>query len=305
MSPHRLPPGPVDLHLHGWRGLDAQSPDPAELLRLSQLLGREGIAGFLATYVSAPRPALLRSLRAVRAAAGRETGARAARILGVHLEGPFLAPAKRGAHPASDLRKPSLPEAREWLAAAGGLLKVVTLAPELPGAGAVIRLLRGRGVRVQMGHTCATVAQARAAKARGIAGVTHLFNAMGPKDRKDLGAAWMALHDRSLATELIGDGVHVSDGLLRHTLHIRPADKVHLVSDTCAASGFAPGRRGRFAGGPVVTGPDGSVRRSDGSLAASGLSLPQAVHRMRKAGLLTPAQARRLARTNPLRYIGA
>ena len=194
--------GWIDLHLHGYAGLDAQSAEPRELLKLSVRLGQEGLAGFLLTYVSAPKASLLRSLRAAREAAGKERGAK---ILGIHLEGPFLNPLRAGAHQLRHLRKPSIAEAREWLDTAGSLLKIVTLAPELPGSAPVIRYLVQNGVRVQMGHSCATAAQARAAKNCGATGVTHLFNAMGSE------LADFALRDRNLYTELIADGVHVSD----------------------------------------------------------------------------------------------
>ncbi len=293
----------MDLHVHGFRGCDAQSHNPREILRLAKLLGREGLAGFLLTYVSAPRESLLRSLRAAREAFQRQSSDQGARLLGVHLEGPFLNPERRGAHPLSALRTPSLPETRSWLDVAGPLLKIVTLAPELPGAESVVRFLTGQGVRVQMGHSSATETRARTALRWGVSGVTHLFNAMGASNRKNPGLAGMALHQESLFTELIGDGAHVSDDLFRLTLRIRPLARLILVSDTCAASGYSPGRRASFAGGAVTTAPDGSIRRKDGVLAASGLSLPRAVHRLIQNGLLHENQAQLLARANPLSYL--
>jgi len=295
-----LKPGYIDLHIHGFGGYDAQSANPEVLLHLSKRLGREGLAGFLLTYVSAPKASLLRSLAAARQAMGREKGAR---ILGVHLEGPFLNPIRRNAHPQGSLRKPSLTEAKAWLQVMGRNLKVVTLAPELPGAGPVIRFLKSQGIRVQAGHSCATAAHSRTAQRQGVTGVTHLFNAMGPQDRHEPGLAHYALENRSLYTELIGDGIHVSDGLLAHTMRNRPLDKIILVSDNCSASGFSAGHKARFAGGPVVTTQDGSLRRPNGSLAASNHSLPRAVNRMIEAGLLKPRQATMLARSNPLSYL--
>lgn len=272
----------VDPHLHGYLGHDAQSADPGDLLSLSQVLGREGLGGFYATYVSASRSDLLRSMRAFLRAAGRERGAR---LLGVHLEGPFLNPLRRGAHPLSALRSPSLREAEEWADLLGPWLKIVTLAPELPGTEKVVRFLVSRGVRVQMGHSTATYAQAKKAKGWGVTGVTHLFNAMGPLDRRSPSLADFALEDPDLTTEIIADGVHVSDSLAAHTLRRRPAGKVVFISDASSASGFPPGHRASFAGGRVVTAPDGSVRRRDGTLASSGLSLPALLERSRKMGV--------------------
>jgi len=234
---------------------------------LSNLLGREGLSGFYPTYVSAPPKSILRSLQAASKAAetqNRSPRKGSARILGVHLEGPFLNPAFAGAHEKRFIRKPSWKEAKTWWEAAGPLLKIVTLAPETSGAMPVIRYLAAKGVKVQMGHSGATAPMAREAERAGASGVTHLFNAMGVE------LAEYALRSRTLMTEIIPDGVHVSRELLEYTLERRPRNKVVFVSDACAASGFAPGHRGKFSGKSVWTSPDGSIRRNDGTLAASG-----------------------------------
>jgi N-acetylglucosamine-6-phosphate deacetylase len=290
----------IDLHIHGYAGLDAQSAEPRELLRLSDRLGQEDLTGFLLTYVSAPLPSILNSLRAARAAIGREKGAT---ILGVHLEGPFLNAVRAGAHVQKSLRNSTLSETREWLSVGKGLIKVVTLAPEMPGADKVIRYLVSHGIRVQMGHTTATAAQAKKAKSWGVTGVTHLFNAMGPKDRREASLADFVLEDKDLYTELIIDGVHVSDELVAHTLKKRPKDKVIFISDCCAASGFPVGHRTRFAGESVVTAPDGSLRRKDGTLAASGLLLPHALRRTTRNGPFSSRKIGSLDSLNPLRYL--
>jgi N-acetylglucosamine-6-phosphate deacetylase len=180
----------------------------------------------------------------------------------------------------------------------------VTLAPELLGANPVIRLLKQNGVRVQMGHTCATASQTRAAQKAGVSGVTHLFNAMGPPDRRMDGIVDYALKDRSLYTELIVDGIHVSEDLIRHTLTTRPLKRILIVSDACSASGFPPGQRSSFAGGPIVTDRDGSVRRPDSTLVASGLCLPKTIQHLIDLGLLTQENAKILGFSNPLSYLG-
>jgi N-acetylglucosamine-6-phosphate deacetylase len=262
--------GLVDQHIHGYRGLDAQSADPRELLKLSIVLGRAGLTGFFPTYVSATEKQILQSMKALVRAVGHEQGAV---ILGLHLEGPFLNPIRAGSHPKAVLRSPSLAEAKKWVATVGPLLKIVTLAPELPGAEKVIRYLVSQNVKVQMGHTTATYAQAKRAKAWGVTGVTHLYNAMGPLDREAPSLTDFALEDKDLTTELIHDGVHVSNQLVAYTLRKRPKGKVVFISDCCAASGFPVGHKTRFAGAPVVTAPDGSIRRKDGTLAAAGLLL--------------------------------
>src|SRR5205814_8641257 len=121
-------PGLVDIHIHGQAGLDVMSPDPDEVLQLSLRLGKQGVAGFLPTFVSSPKEEFIAALETVKKARGRERGAK---ILGVHLEGPFLHPGRKGAHNPRHLRPPDLREAREWIAAGDGLVKLVTIAPEL------------------------------------------------------------------------------------------------------------------------------------------------------------------------------
>lgn len=291
--------GLVDPHLHGYHGYDAQSFDPRDILQLSVLLGREGLGGFLATYVSASPDDLLRSMKSFWAAAGYEKGAS---LLGLHLEGPFLHPARAGAHARQFLRNPSLLEAKSWVKTAGPFLKLVTLAPELPGAEKVIRYLTSQNVRVQMGHTTATYVQARKAKQWGVTGVTHLFNAMGPRDRREASLADFVLEDKDLYTELLCDGVHVSYDLLAYTLKKRPLNRILFVSDCCAASGFPAGHRSFFAGAPVVTAPDGSLRRKDGTLAASGCTLPQSLNRIAQLGLRPLKGSILSAQMNPYRY---
>jgi N-acetylglucosamine-6-phosphate deacetylase len=291
--------GLIDPHLHGYAGLDAQSDNPHELLLLSQTLACQGLAGFLLTYVSAPRTSILRSLKAAQKTMGQEKGAS---ILGVHLEGPFLNPERSGAHLQSALRNPSLAEVREWMAVGPNLIKVVTLSPELPGAEKVIRYLASQNVRVQMGHTTATATQARKAKQWGVTGVTHLFNAMGPRNRRDASLADFVLEDQDLYTELIIDGVHVSYDLLSFTLKKRPLNRILFVSDCCAASGFPTGHRASFAGAPVITVPDGSLRRKDGTLAASGLLLPLSFTKLAQKLRLSINEVQRLSNAQPLQY---
>ncbi|MGH2628844.1 MAG: N-acetylglucosamine-6-phosphate deacetylase, partial [Anaerolineales bacterium] len=189
--------GLVDVHFHGQGGLDVMAEDPEDLLRLSLRVARRGVAGFLATFISSPRKDILAGLENVKKVKGREKGAK---ILGVHLEGPFLHPDRKGAHNPAYLRPPDLKEVREWVAAGEGLVKLVTLAPELPGMTDVIRFLVKKGVRVSMGHTTADSRQALAGKRLGARGVTHLFNAMNAMHHREPGLAGFALLDPDLYT---------------------------------------------------------------------------------------------------------
>jgi N-acetylglucosamine-6-phosphate deacetylase len=293
--------GLVDVHFHGQAGFDVMSPDPEDLLGLSIHTAKQGLGGFLATFVSSPREATIAALERAKRVQGSERGAR---ILGVHLEGPFLHPERKGAHNPRRLRPPDLREVKEWIAAGEGIVKLVTLAPELPGMDRIIRFLTGRGVRVSMGHTTATDAQAQRAKRLGATSVTHLFNAMNPVHHRAPGLAGFALTDRELYTELIADGVHVCDRMAELVLRSRPSDRVILISDGFFLTGL--GKRGVFALGGlrVKAFPDGSLRMLDGTLAGGNRTLAGIVDRVSALGVLPRARVEAMASDNPLRMLG-
>jgi N-acetylglucosamine-6-phosphate deacetylase len=272
----------------------------SDLLNLSLLLKRQGVSAFLPTFASAPPSRILRCLETVQSVMGREKGAR---ILGVHLEGPFLNPHKRGAHRAASLRPPSLREAREWLSVAPGLVKLVTLAPELPGAIPLIRFLTRKGVRVSLGHSAATTREAHDGFKAGATSVTHLFNAMGVLHHREPGLAGWALTNRDVYTEIIADDHHVSDEMLKLVLATRPPDKVILISDSLSFS-VTKAKRGQLEGREIHRAPDGTLRTKEGSLAGSNIRLKDAVERVKRLGVVTPRQAEAMATINPLKMLG-
>lgn len=293
--------GLIDIHFHGQAGLDVMSEDPDDLLKLSLRVAKQGVAGFLATFISSPQEEILRALENLKKVRGREKGAT---ILGAHLEGPFLHPERKGAHNPKVLRPPSLREAKEWVAAGEGLVKLVTMAPELPGAEEVVRFLVKKGVRVSMGHSTANAAQARRGQRWGASTVTHLFNAMNPLHHREPGLLGHALGDRELYTELIGDGVHVSDDVAKLVLRLRPSDKVILISDGFFLTGLPKGKTFSFSGITVKSMPDGSLRLADGTLAGGNLTIKQIVDRIAKLGVLPREKVVAMASTNPLRMLG-
>jgi N-acetylglucosamine-6-phosphate deacetylase len=293
--------GLIDIHFHGQGGFDVMSPDPEDLLRLSLRLKSQGVAGFLATFVSSPKGEILAALETLKRVQGSEKGAK---ILGVHLEGPFLHPERKGAHNPRHLRPPDLREVREWIAAGEGLVKLVTLAPELPGAVPVVRHLVRKGVRVSMGHTTATFAQAGAAKRLGVKSVTHLFNAMNPVHHRAPGLAGFALVDDDLYTEVIADGVHVSDEMVRLVFRSRPAEKIILISDGFFLTGCRRSGVVTLGGIKVRAFPDGSLRLLDGTLAGGNASLKDIVDRVIRMGVIPREDVIAMASTNPLRMLG-
>ena len=232
-------PGYVDVHVHGWGGFDALG-DADALTGMARALLRRGVTSFLPTAPSLAAEELPRFAARVRAWMP-SAPADGAEPLGFNLEGPFLAPARKGAHDPALLRTPdSLEEA-----AIGELLdglRVMTIAPELPGALALTRRLAGLGIAASMGHSGATLEEARAGFAAGALTTTHLFNAMTGVDHRAPGLAVAALTDDAAYVELIADGNHVHPALWPIITRTKPADRLLLVSDALPLAGTGDGR---------------------------------------------------------------
>lgn len=289
-------PGFVDLHVHGGGGADVM--DGAEgIARAAAFHLRHGTTALCPTTVTAPAEALRAALAA--AAALEPDAPERARLLGVHLEGPFISEQRRGAQPPF-ARTPD-PTLLEDLLATGPVA-VVTLAPELPGALELIRGLRARGVRASLGHTDCTLAEARAAFAAGAGGVTHLFNAMSGLHHRRPGLALAALEAEHAFHELILDGQHVHPALLHLALRAAPAStRLLLVSDAIRATGLPDGPT--ELGGQAVTVCEGRATLADGTLAGSVLTLDRALRNALDAGL-TLEQAAPLLTENPADALG-
>jgi N-acetylglucosamine-6-phosphate deacetylase len=262
-------PGFVDVHIHGFGGVDFAAADVDGYRRAGAALLEGGVTAFRPTFVTAPEDELVASLCAVPA------GDIGPRVLGCHLEGPFLSPARLGMHPAAARRDPdsALLERLLTTAAVGH----VTLAPELAGALGLVDTLVARGVTVACGHTDATAAEAHAAFDRGATHITHLFNAMRPFAHRDPGIAGAALARDDVTVELILDGNHVADDAARLAWRAA-AGRVVLVTDAVAAAGAGDGRW--RMGAVEIEVRDGVVRRLDGVLAGSVLSMIGAVRNL-------------------------
>ena len=268
-------PGFIDLHVHGGggHGFDWQQPW-AEWEHVARFHARHGVTGLLAT-VPAPHGEwrLLEAFRQELAARAWEGSI----VLGLHLEGPYLSPARRGCWPESSLRLPRPGDCRALLDAAGPVLKIITLAPELPGALDCIEMLAAAGVAVALGHTDATYDQAVRAIRAGARRFTHLYNAMRGLHHREPGAVGAALDLPGVTVEVICDGVHVHPAALRLALRARGSDSINLVTDASPLAGCS-GRQPevQFGQFPVQI-MDGACRTPDGALAGSLLTLDQAV----------------------------
>ena len=262
-------PGFVDLQVNGFGGVDFAATDTAGYRRAGEALLATGVTAFQPTLITAPEQDLLAALAEVPAESAGP------RILGVHLEGPFLSPRRLGAHPQDARRDPDPALLGRLLD--GGPVGYVTLAPELPGALELVDLLHARGIVVSCGHSDATVAQANAAFDRGVGTITHVFNAMRPLSHRDPGIVGAALVREDVIVQAILDGHHLADETAR-VVWRAAAGRVALVTDAVAATGQGDGRS--QLGELELLVRDGVVRREDGVLAGSVLTMLQAVRNL-------------------------
>lgn len=275
-------PGYIDLHVHGGGGADFMDADPEAVAVITETHARHGTTGLFATTLTAPEEAILRALRAIRAAPRR-----GARILGVHIEGPFISPRWKGAQSDRHIRPASVAEIDRWLAVGAPEGRWhVTLAPEAVGAAACIRYLARRGAVVSAGHTDCTYEQMRQAAAAGLSHVTHLFNAMRGLHHREPGPIGAALTLPGLTAEVIADGVHVHPAALALAA-AAGASRLVLVTDAMRAAGLGDGEYRLGEHTALVR--NGAARLADGTLAGSVLTMERAVRNMvRLAGVDLP-----------------
>ena len=271
-------PGFVDLQCNGAVGVDITA-NPERLWEVAAALPRWGVTSWLPTVVTAPPAIRARALAAIRSGPpGGPDGVRPFALpLGLHFEGPFLAPERRGAHPVEHLRAPdpSLVADEGWGRQSG--VALVTLAPELPRALDVVRELVAAGVVVSAGHSSASADEATVAIDAGVTGVTHLFNAMGPLHHRDPGLAGVALSDERVRVGAIADGIHLHPATVALAARAL-GDRLCLVTDAVAALGMPAGRVPLGVLEAFAT--DEGVRLTDGTLAGSDLSLDRAVRNL-------------------------
>lgn len=282
-----LLPGLVDLQVNGYFGVEFQTAGADGWASVARRLPETGTTAFMPTLITAP----LGSLGAVLGAAagflpGKPDGAR---VLGVHVEGPFISPRRKGAHNPEWITDPTPTAVGGLIEAGRGVLRVVTLAPELPGALPAIRQLLEAGVLVSVGHTDATAAQVDAAAQRGVAMVTHLFNAQRPLSHREPGVVGQALFDSRLTSGMIVDLHHVVAPVCKIAFDAAPG-RIVLVTDAAAPAGMPPGEY--LLGAEPVTLPEGNgvpPVRSDSTLAGSALRMDTAIANAVACGVPLPA----------------
>jgi N-acetylglucosamine-6-phosphate deacetylase len=267
-------PGFLDIQVNGFGGVDFLDSDAAGYRRAGEALLETGVTAYLPTFITTPTEQLLAAIDEV------PLDGIAPRILGIHLEGPFLAPGRLGTHPPLARRDPD-PALLEQLLGSSRI-RLMTLAPELEGADALIDLLLRRGVTVSCGHTDATAEEAGAAFDRGVRTVTHLFNAMRPLRHRDPGIAGAALARDDVVVQIILDGVHLAPETAR-LIWRAAAGRVALVTDAVSGAGVQDGSYS--LGGFEVKIRDGVARGPDGQLAGSVLTMIEAVRNLHELGV--------------------
>jgi len=304
-------PGGVDLQINGALGLafpDLLPGDEVKLLEIAQFLWQQGIDGFLPTLVTTAVDKIQHALSVIQSAMQQQANdlQPAAQILGAHLEGPFLNPAKRGAHPAEFLLPLTLENIRQVLGGYGAIVRVITLAPELDPTGTVIPDLVAQGITVSLGHSLATADQAQQAFDQGATLVTHAFNAMPGLHHREPGLLGAAIAQPTVYTGLIADGQHVCPMmiglLLRASLGTTAAGGVFLVSDALSPLGLPDGTYPWDSREMTIT--QGTARLTDGTLAGTTLPLLAGATNLARWQLCSPERAITLATTAPRQAIG-
>jgi N-acetylglucosamine-6-phosphate deacetylase len=296
-----LAPAFFDVHIHGAAGHDVMEATPEALNAISRLLARHGTGNFLATTVTAPLDATLRALSGLAKLLAKPSGEGQARPLGIHLEGPFLSHQKRGVQPAESLLAPDIAVFDRLFEAAEGRVRMMTLAPELPGAPELAAHAIARGVRISMGHSFATAAETRALIAAGAVSATHTFNAMRPLDHREPGILGTVLTDDTIYADMICDGVHTARETIKLWARAKGPERAILITDAMSATGMPDGEY--QLGGFAVQVANGRAM-AGGVLAGSVLTLDRALANFIEITGTPLEQALRLLTVNPATMTG-
>ena len=295
-----LLPGFVDVHVHAFRGQDAMQGEAA-VRHMARELYREGVAAFLPTTMSAEAEATQQAVAGIRAVMDHPEP-RGARAAGAHMEAPFLNPERCGAQRAECLCSPDWETFLRLCGGDAAAVRMITLAPELPGAEALIPRLRDVGIVVSLGHSSATAEQTHCAADLGAAHVTHTFNAQPPLHHRQPGLTGAALTDERLYAELIADGVHLHRDAVPLLVRCKGAEKAVAITDAMEAAGMPEGVYS--LGGQRVEVHGGEARLVSGTLAGSVLTMRQALENLIHRFGIDPADAVRMCTRTPAESIG-
>jgi N-acetylglucosamine-6-phosphate deacetylase len=302
-------PGFIDIHIHGAVGYDLMEATPEAVAAVGKYLARHGTTSYAATTVAASLEKTLNAakglgeiIRASNSSHMVSDKISGAQPVCIHLEGPFLNVKRRGAHPASQIQKPSIELLAKFLDAADGTVRILTLAPELEGALAVLEYARSKGLKVGIGHSNATYEEAKSAIEAGATHAVHFFNAMRPFLHRDAGIIGAVLTDDRISAELICDGIHVEPTAIRLLVRQKGVERLILVSDSLSGAGMPDGnyRLGNF----TVHVAGGVCRTVEGSLAGSTIMLDAALRNLSSYTGLSYKECLPCVTSNPARILG-
>lgn len=275
-----LIPGMIDVHIHGASGFDMMDGTTKSILEVSKTCAKTGCTSFLVTSVTSTIEELLQMIRNVKEVMGKEPGAK---IEGIHLEGPYLNVRRKGMQNEKYLRHPNMEEMDIILEEAGSLIKMVTIAPELPGGMEMVEFLNAKGVIVSIAHSDATYEEAKEAFSKGASHVTHCFNGMRPIHHRDPGLVVAAFEEDHVSLQAIVDHVHLHPAIVRLMHQIKGAEGVVLITDALQAMDMGDGKY-EF-GGHHVTVKNGEARLADGTLASSTITMNEALLKTVESGI--------------------
>ena len=297
-----LTSGFLDIHIHGAAGHDVMEATSSALHSVSSYLARAGVTQYLATTVTASLDKTLRALEGIAHFVESQPSGDAARAVGIHIEGPFLSHAKRGMHPSEFLLAPSPDLLERFWEVSRGNIRMMTIAPEIPGALETIARAKELGIRSSMGHSNATQRETIAGIDAGASSATHTFNAMRPLDHREPGILGTVLDRDDLFADLICDGIHVSAEAVRLWFKAKGPHKAILITDCLEGAGMP---EGTYKLGETVVHVKGSTCTTvDGTLAGSVMMLDQAVANLQQFTGADLPTAVRMASVNPARMLG-
>lgn len=294
---HRLIPGMIDVHIHGANGFDMMDGHEESIQEVSRTCASTGCTSFLATSVSSTIEDLLAMIDSVKRVVGHEVGAK---IAGIHLEGPYLNPIRKGMQNEKYLRHPDIEEMKMIFKEAGSLIKMVTIAPELPGGMELISFLKEQGVIISIAHSDATYEEAKKAFKAGASHVTHCFNGMRPIHHRDPGIVVAAFEEEHVSLQAIVDHIHLHPAIIRLMHRSKGAEGIVLITDALQAMGMGDGNY--IFGGHHVTVTNGVARLYDGTLASSTVTMNEALQYTVETGI-SLTDAVQMASTTPARIL--
>ena len=293
-------PGYIDIHVHGGGGSDVMDGEYEAIKQVATTHSRFGTTAFLPTTMTMTKDKIIKSLKSIHEARLKGTGT--AEILGIHLEGPYINPEKKGAQKEEDIKKVSVEEFLEFNQASGNLIRLVTIAPEMPGAVDFIRWLHQQGIIVSVGHSNATYKQVQEGIQAGLSHVTHTFNAMRGLHHREPGVVGAALSSPKLIVEMIADGIHLHPIVLKILTQIKESEKLVLITDAMRATGFKEGTYD--LGGQEVIVTQGQAKLKNGTLAGSVLTMDKAVKNLVTKVGISLLNAVQMASYNPAKCLG-